>query len=216
MAERLRFTDFVDIVLARLYELDNGEGEFRDTREIAAQLKESVPDWWPDEAVKVLNDRGYVDAALAFGSAEAVITGAGRIAVEEQERDRSSTIHEYIAHPANFVLVTGSGNQVVVDSQGVAQTLGGGQARSSAPLPPIEYQVSALTQIFEHLRRSGVLRVRREEFMRLLPQLTLRDGVNPIFEPLSFPVVQEGLAELQANGLVEATDDEFLLTNPSG
>lgn len=119
--QKLRFTEFVELVLVRLYELDTGSPEFIDVNEIAAELREPVPGTWPYEAVKVLDDRGLVDAALAFASAHALITGEGRLFVEAREDVRSSTIHQYRTHPGNFVFVSGTGHQVVVGSEDVSQ-----------------------------------------------------------------------------------------------
>jgi len=120
MAAPLRFGDFVDFVLARLYELDNGE--FVDVNEVAAELLKPVPDMWPYDAAKLLADRGLVHEAIAMGKPDAMINGAGRLFVEEQERLSGSTINEYRSQPSHFVIVAGTGNQVVVGSEGTSQS----------------------------------------------------------------------------------------------
>jgi hypothetical protein len=120
MPERLTFTAFVDFVLARLYELD--DGEFHDVKAIAAELRYPVAESWPYDAVNVLESRGLVVEAMGFGKPDATISGAGRLFVEEQERVSASVIQEYRARPSSFVVVAGTGNQVVVGSDGVRQT----------------------------------------------------------------------------------------------
>jgi hypothetical protein len=58
--DHLTFTEFVDFVLVRLNELDAQEGAygFHDVRAIAGELKEPVPEYWPAQAVGVLQDAG--------------------------------------------------------------------------------------------------------------------------------------------------------------
>jgi hypothetical protein len=86
----------------------------------------------------------------------------------------------------------------------------------SAIRPPLEYQVSALRQIFDHLRSSGVREVTLYDLPRSL-SLPLRDGVNPIFEPLSLGTVADGLEVLLVEGqLVDVdADDPFTLRFPT-
>src|SRR4051812_42140639 len=101
MARALRFTEFVEYVLVRLYDLDTGEGDLIDAQQIAAELQEPVPSTWPFEAVEYLDQIGYATAALAMASAQAVIRPAGRIQVEERQRQANTIAHEYRAEPHN-------------------------------------------------------------------------------------------------------------------
>ena len=48
--------------------------------------------------------------------------------------------------------------------------------------PPFEYQLSALRQILDHLRRSGVTKFNVSRLAQVVPA-PMRDGINPIFEP---------------------------------
>lgn len=126
MAESLTFTDFVEFVLVRLYDLDSGELSFIDVDAIAAELK-GVPPTWAADAVQFLDQQGYVKAALAFASSQAIITGAGRMRVEQKQREADSIAHRYREHPQeivqNFVTVMGTGHQVAVGVKGdVSQT----------------------------------------------------------------------------------------------
>jgi hypothetical protein len=124
VAEQLTFTDFVELVLARLYDLSGNESVFIDVDEITAEL--NAPETWAFDAVQYLDERGYVKAALAFASSAALITGAGRMHVEEKQREADSITHQYRERPQivqNFVSVSGSGHQVAVGVEGdVTQT----------------------------------------------------------------------------------------------
>lgn len=66
--------------------------------------------------------------------------------------------------------------------------------------PPLDYQRFALTQVIDHLEASGVQRFKLSTLADLLPMLGLRDGVNPIFEPLSPPLVEEAFDQLVSEG----------------
>jgi hypothetical protein len=72
--------------------------------------------------------------------------------------------------------------------------------RAAALEPPLDYQVQAVRQVIGHVRRSGVDRLSAADLDRLISDLTLRDGINPIFEPLTLRSVNEGLRHLLANG----------------
>lgn len=126
MAKRLDFTEFMEFVLARVYELDEtvGSGGFHDVNEIAAELAEPVPENWPSEVVESLKDRGLIAGYRAFGGeAGATLTGEGRLFVERAAREKESVVWEYRERPSNIVIVSGSGHQVAVGNEGdVSQT----------------------------------------------------------------------------------------------
>jgi hypothetical protein len=126
VARKLNFTEFAEFLLARLYEYDQEEpgGQFN-AREIAAELQEPVPEMWPSDAVKALDDRGLIHGIRAMGGeAWALMTGDGRMFVEEQAKERDTVVHEYRERPSNLVFVTGTGHQVAVGTEGsVVQTL---------------------------------------------------------------------------------------------
>lgn len=77
--------------------------------------------------------------------------------------------------------------------------------------PPRDYQRSALTQVFDHLRRSGVVRVPVAKLASLLPDLRLRDGTNPIFEPLLLEHTVDALNESIDSGTVQIIDHDIVL-----
>jgi hypothetical protein len=120
-ATKLKFSQFVDLLLARLYELEQESPatEFYDLDSIARDLKDPVPDGWVFDAGKVLQSRGLVDCIFTLGGAQARLTGEGRLFVEEDQG--TGIIPEYKSAPEHFVQhvsVSGHGNQVVVGGHG--------------------------------------------------------------------------------------------------
>jgi hypothetical protein len=59
--------------------------------------------------------------------------------------------------------------------------------------PPLEYQQHALGQVLDHLRNSGLTKVSLPQLAQVLPSPLLRDGFNPIFEPLSLEAVVDAI-----------------------
>lgn len=134
MAKRLDFTEFMEFVLARVYELDEtvGSGGFHDVHEIAAELAEPVPKNWPADVVAALQDRGLVSGYRAFGGdVGATLTGEGRLFVEQLAREKDSIVHEYRHSPSNIVIVHGgSGHNIAFGNVGyVTQTSISGDVR---------------------------------------------------------------------------------------
>ena len=66
--------------------------------------------------------------------------------------------------------------------------------------PPLDYQRQALEQVIAHLRNSGVKKVGLPQLGQVLPSPLLRDGLNPIFEPLSVETVVDAIDEFIRNG----------------
>jgi hypothetical protein len=113
----MKFRDFIDLVLARLYELEREgrSGALFDLNVVAKSLKTHVPQDWVFDAGKVLESRGWAQVAFTFGGGcHARLTGEGRLYVEEERG--TGIIKEYRLAPAQFVAVSGTGNQVVVGS----------------------------------------------------------------------------------------------------
>lgn len=118
-SRRLTFSEFIDLLLTRLYELEQAEGGgvFYDLNEIADELKAEVPSQWVYDAGRVLETQGLARCLFAMGGYSAgMITGEGRLFVEQQRG--SGIIREYRSAPENFVVVSGSGNQVTVGTRG--------------------------------------------------------------------------------------------------
>ena len=113
------FTEFIDFVLVRLYELGTDEGgRLHDVQSIAAELQGPVPADWAWEATKTLGDRNLVIPALAgANAASATITGEGRLYVEGRTHE-TEVIEKYRERPTNFVVFLGNATQVAVGTEG--------------------------------------------------------------------------------------------------
>jgi hypothetical protein len=61
--------------------------------------------------------------------------------------------------------------------------------------PPLDYQRQALEQVIAHLRNSGITKVGLPQLGQVLPSPLLRDGFNPVFEPLSVEAVVDAIDE---------------------
>ena len=84
----------------------------------------------------------------------------------------------------------------------------------SALRPPMDYQLSALRQLISHLKNSGITKLSLTDFDRVVKTSGLRDGINPLFEPLSFATVSEGVDQmLQDREMIMDGDDITLAAN---
>lgn len=126
MSDSLTFSEFVELILASLYDFDREkktEG-YIDLNLLAQRFRERPTLQWIWDAGKVLQSRMLADCIFAIGGgAWARITGNGRLYVEEQRG--SGLIKKYRQHPDNYVVVSGDNNQVVVggrDANGVIKT----------------------------------------------------------------------------------------------
>lgn len=122
----LRFSEFIDLVLARLYELEQevGPGALFDVNALTRELRADVPPQWVFDAGKVLESRGLAQLAFVFGGGcHARLTGEGRLFVEEERG--TGIIKQYRGSRASFVSVSGTGGQVMVgrDTGQVSQTV---------------------------------------------------------------------------------------------
>jgi hypothetical protein len=106
---RMKFAEFVDLLLMRLYEADQKSGSTSvDLNALVQDLKEPVPEDWTRDAAKILNSRGLADCMFTFGAVHGSLTGAGRLFVEE---DRGTgIIPQYKQSPDRFVHVVVSGS----------------------------------------------------------------------------------------------------------
>lgn len=112
---KMKFSEFVDLLLAALYEFEQKPGgaeEYFDLNRIAQQLTEPVPAQWVFDAAKVLEARRLTRCVFTFGAIYGQLTGEGRLYVEEEKG--TGIIKKYHETPGNFVVITGDGNQVVV------------------------------------------------------------------------------------------------------
>jgi hypothetical protein len=82
-------------------------------------------------------------------------------------------------------------------------------------IPPEDYQKDALGQIAQHLLNSGVDRITLAQLVGLLTVGGLRDRLNPAFEPLSFPLIEQGLENLiERRMLTPEGEDAFAIHLP--
>ena len=151
-----KFTEFVDLILARLYEAEqSNQGEsFFDLNEIARGLKARIPEDWIFDAGKVLESRGLAQVTYFFGGGcLARLTGEGRMYVEEE---RGSVIRQYHQDPNQFVVVVGDSNQVAVT--GTAGTV-----TQTAELKERRPAFEVLDRISEILQQDRSLEAKEKE-----------------------------------------------------
>jgi hypothetical protein len=115
-ATRLTFSQFIDLLLARLYDAQRADPDgMVDLNELAADLRESVPDDWVVDAAKVMQAQGLADCMISYGACRARLTGMGMLFVEQD--GGSGVIRQYHQGPAQFfqhVHVSGAGSHQVV------------------------------------------------------------------------------------------------------
>ena len=185
----MKFSEFIDLILARLYELERGAGPgtLFDVNAIAQELREKIPPQWMFDAGKVLESRGWAQVAFTFGGGcHARLTGEGRLYVEEERG--TGIIRQYRAAPAQFVSGSGVGHQVIVGSTtgAISHVAAIEQERAPALL--------VLNQLRDALRRDATLT--EPERDELLTDVTMieqqlrkrepnRAALAALLEPLS-------------------------------
>jgi len=150
------FTEFLDLVLVRLYEFGD-RGGFHSVNTIADELRSPVPHDWSAKAANVLKDRGLVNAYVSAGdSAGATITGEGMLYVESKSHE-TSVIETYRTQPSIYINVTGGSNQFAVTESGsITQTqVVGNQAEILA----------LLERIVDALRTAPIADDEREDYL---------------------------------------------------
>jgi hypothetical protein len=75
---------------------------------------------------------------------------------------------------------------------------------------PLPYQLNALEQLLASFRREGHDQVHLSTFSQQLGNIVLRDGINPMYEPLTLQKVEAGVQELIEKGKL-AIDRDFLI-----
>lgn len=167
VTDKLTFDDFLDLVLSGLYELDeSAPGELFDVNEIAAAVRaigETIPENWPSDAVKLLDDEGWIIGLRAFGGvAEGRLTGAGRLEVERRRAaalQKPERAERGLASSSTVLIISGSGNQVAVGVEGsVVQTALSQDVRNEA--------LARVSELDATIRRDEALtRLEREELL---------------------------------------------------
>jgi len=106
-----KFSDFVDLVLVRLYELDQADSDsFVDLSSVQKDIKGDVPASWLLDVAKVLQSRNLAQCIINSRGVFAHVSGEGRLYVE----DRRGKTGEIEDNKSNYyITVSGSNNQVV-------------------------------------------------------------------------------------------------------
>jgi hypothetical protein len=123
-----KFSEFVDMILVRLYELDRQDSQrFVDLSVIQKELKEQVPTSWLIDAAKVLQSRGLAECMITYSGVFAQISGEGRLYVEDGrgytkkiEESRSSYYNINVSGGINQIVSgssTGSATQTVTNAK---------------------------------------------------------------------------------------------------
>ncbi|MFL5313030.1 MAG: hypothetical protein ACJ79H_21570 [Myxococcales bacterium] len=126
MAERLTFTAYTDLVLARLYEAEQREGapQHFDVYELMEDITEQgVARDWAWDAAQWIVEHGLGHDFLGSGAADTALTAEGRMYVEAERG--TGIISQYHSAP-QLVVVHGDGNQIAVGhGQQVEQSIAG-------------------------------------------------------------------------------------------
>lgn len=183
---KLKFSEFVDIVLARLYERQQtgDPGKLFDLNAIARDLKDPVPPSWVFDAGKVLETRGWAQVAFTFGGGcHARLTGEGMWFVE---RGATDVIARYRAAPQTYIEISGHGNQVAVGGEGasISQTIENERQPAFALLRQIRATLESDVELGEAERADLLADVATIE-QQLRKREPNRSVIAEILEPLS-------------------------------
>jgi hypothetical protein len=102
------FSQFIEYLLWRLYlqEGMTGAGQFYDLNEFASELLASRDQQWVLDGAKVLESRGLARVVLALGGyASGMLTGEGRLYVEDRINQDGSFLKELSEHPGNYIII---------------------------------------------------------------------------------------------------------------
>jgi len=189
---RMRFAEFVDLLLMRLYEVDQKAGSTPvDLNALVQDLKDPVPEDWTRDAAKILNSRGLADCMFTFGAVHGSLTGMGRLFVEE---DRGTgIIPQYKANREKFVQVNVSGS-----NNNVNFNLGGHQV-SVNQSQTIEQEREGVFRLLDEAAGKlaedrALAEEERKEFLRdidsLRDQLKRREPNRPAIAAILTPLSQ--------------------------
>jgi hypothetical protein len=132
VAERLTFTAYTELVLARLYEahLREPARQYFNVDELMSDLAGSVPDGWAWDAAQYLVDHDLGHDFISSGTPDTALTPTGRVFVESEQG--TGIIGEY-QRAGQVIVVTGDGNQVAVGhGQQVVQIVQGDLSKEEA------------------------------------------------------------------------------------
>ena len=182
-----KFSDFVDIVLVRLYEADRAESDkFVDLSMVQKEIKGDVPASWLLDVAKVLQSLGLAQCIINSNGVYAQITGQGRLYVENH-RGKTGEIEK---NPSIYYNVTVSGSQnLVVTGQNtgpMAQNIAGDNRQGpwSDIVDAIEKKVREDVSLDDDQRRHSLdyVQIVRGELRKREPNRTI---IAAVLEPLS-------------------------------
>jgi hypothetical protein len=185
-APTYKFSEFVDLLLVKLYELDREQGQsgFFDLNRLATDIKGDVPREWVFDAAKVLETRALADCIFTFGGTHAKISGEGRLYVEE---GRGITKKVQEAPSTYYVNINGSNNQVVAghNATEIRQTaVTNDQTPVAALLKEIDERIQSDAGLPKESREEALVLtdVVRREIKKIEPNRTL---LGAVLDPLS-------------------------------
>lgn len=188
-APSMTFSDFIDFLLLRLYQLEreHGAGRFFLLNPIARELKEEIPLAWIRDAAKVLESRRLARSMFMVGGlVQAELTGEGRLWVEEN-KGAVKKLREIQAQIT--VNVSASNNQIAVagrDQATLSQVLTIEAQREPAfkLLDEIQAQIKDDAALSESERADHLTDVEmvRTQLKKRAPN---RPALAAILEPLS-------------------------------
>ncbi len=167
--------------------------------------------------MRSFDTRGRVDALLAL--AGAVLCDARRFGIGDSTRKgaavEGTTDHDPISDACQLrptastfsgfykLLLTGLADVVLQPLKtGILPRYVASARVDGRVTPPTAYQYTALTQVITDLKRRGLTEVTFEQLDRALATPGLRDGVDPLYEPLGVGLVMDGLRLMEAQGEV--------------
>lgn len=180
---KLQFSEFIDLLLARLYELERLHGGgFVDLNAANHQLKQPAPTQWVFDAGKVLETRDFARCIFAFGGrCLAELTGNGRLFVEQQQK-RPGIIRVYFKNPKKFRVSNGTSREGGLPSD--AGNIQEERAPALRLVEQIQNQLQADRALPDPERES-----RLEDVEMIRRQLLKKDPNRPalaaLLEPLS-------------------------------
>jgi hypothetical protein len=197
-AIRMKFSEFVDALLVRLYELDRDalDAGFFNLDEVARQFIDAVPRGWVFDAAKVFENRGFARCLFTYGGVSAELTGEGRLYVEEGR----GTTKQIQQHPDNyFITVAGNNNQVVAGAGNTASQSATAIAQRAPTFSLIDDIDNALERdaSIDALQRAEAktyVKVIRLQIEKTQPDMTV---ISAVLDPLSrIPSIAGKIANL--------------------
>ena len=188
-APTLAFSDFVDLVLVRLYELDKIDtSSFVDLTTVYDEINGDVPKSWLIDAAKVLQARSLAQVMINSKGVYAHISGEGRLYIERGEGKQKA--EEVETNRSNYfhISVSGNNNQIIGGQQTGSATLTMSNAQGRSPwsdeVDAIEERLHKDTALSAEERDQALsyVRVIRGELRKREPNRTI---LAAVLEPLS-------------------------------